>query len=59
MTISQDDSQVIIGSEKFEVVDAFHYLDDSIGQSGSCFVATTDRVRAAWKNFQFDSSNDK
>ena len=51
MTISQDDPEVIIGNDKFEVVDSFCYLGDSISQSGSCFEATTDRVRAAWKNF--------
>ena len=51
MTISQDDPEVIIGNDKFEVVDSFHYLGDSIGQSASCFEATIDRVRVAWKNF--------
>ena len=30
MTISQDDPEVIIGNDKFEVVDSFHYLGDSI-----------------------------
>ena len=59
MTISQDDPEVIIGNDKFEVVDSFHYLGDYIGHSGTCFEATTDRVRAAWKNFQFASSTDK
>ena len=49
--ISQDDPEVIIRNDKFEVVDSFCYLGDSIGQSGSCFEATTDRVRADWKNF--------
>ena len=42
---------MIIGNCKFELVDSFCYLGDSIGQSGSCFEATKDRVRAAWKNF--------
>ena len=51
MTISQDDPEVIIGNDKFEAVHSFRYLDDSTGQSGSCFEATTDTVRAAWKNF--------
>ena len=51
ITISQDDPEVIIGNDKFEVVDFFRYLGYSTGQSGSCFEATTDRVRAAWKNF--------
>ena len=51
MTISQDDPEVIIGNGKFEVVDSFRHLSDSISQSGSCFEAATDRVRAAWKNF--------
>ena len=46
MTISQDDPEVIIGNDQFEVVDCFCYLDDSIDQSSSCFEATTDRVRA-------------
>ena len=35
ITISQDDPEVIIGNDKFEVVDSFH-------QSGSCFEATTE-----------------
>ena len=51
ITISQDDPEVIIGNDKFEIVDSFYYLDDSIGQSGSCFEATADTVRVAWKNF--------
>ena len=51
ITISQDDPEVVIGNDKFEVVDSFGYLGDSIGQSGSCIEATTDRVTAAWKNF--------
>ena len=59
MTISQDDPEVIIENYKFEVVDSFRYLGDSIYQSGSCFEATTDIVRAAWKNLQFSSSTDK
>ena len=42
ITISQDDPEVIIGNDKFEVVDSFRYLGDSIGQSGSCFEATTE-----------------
>ena len=42
---------MIIGNDKFEVVDSFHYLGDSISQSVSCFDATTDRMRAAWKDF--------
>ena len=50
ITIPQDDPEVIIGNNKFEVVDSC-YLGDSIGQSRSCFEATTDRVRAPWKNF--------
>ena len=49
--ISQDEPGVIIRNNNSEVVDSFHYLSNSIGQSGSCFEATTDRVRAAWKNF--------
>ena len=51
ITISQDDLEVIIGIDKLEVVDSFHYLDYSISQSGGCFEATTGRVRAAWKNY--------
>ena len=41
-TISQQDSEVIIGNDKFEVVHSFCYLGDSISQSGSCFEATAD-----------------
>ena len=59
MTISQDDPEMIIGNDKFEVVDSFCYLGFSIDQSGSCFEVTTDRVRATWKNFQFASSTGK
>ena len=58
MTTSQDDPEVIIGNGKFEVVDSFRYLGDSIGQSGSCFEAIT-TVRATLKNFEFASSTDK
>ena len=36
---------MIIRNDKFEVVDSFRYLGDSIGQSGSCFEATTKRER--------------
>ena len=50
-TKSQEISEVIIDNIKFEEVDSFRYLGDSIGQAGSCFEATTDRVRLAWKNF--------
>ena len=50
--ISQDDPEMIIRN-KFEGVDSFLYLSDYIGQSGSCFEATTERVRAVWKNFQY------
>ena len=42
MTIFQDDPEKIIRNDKFEVVDSFHYLGDSIGQSGGCFDTTTD-----------------
>ena len=45
MTISQDDPEVIIGNDQFEVVDCFCYLDDSIDQSSSCFEATTELER--------------
>ena len=43
ITIFQDDTEVIIGNDKFQLVDYFHYLGDSIGHSGSCVEATTDR----------------
>ena len=59
ITISQDDPEVIIGNDKFEMVDSFCYLGDSIGQSGSCFEGTTETLNAAWKNCQFTSSTDK
>ena len=42
ITISQDDPEVIIRNDKFEVADSFCYLSDSIGQSRSCFEAMTD-----------------
>ena len=42
---------MIIRNDKFEVVDSFCYLGDCISQSQSCLEATTDRVRAVWKNF--------
>ena len=59
MTISQDDPEVTIGNDKFEVVDSFRYLGDSIGQSGSCFEATTDRESSREEFPQFASSTDK
>ena len=52
MAISQDDTKLVIGNDMFEEVDSFHYLDDSIGQSGSCFEATADRMRTARNNFR-------
>ena len=51
MSIYQDDPEVIIRNDKFQVVDSFCYLGDFISQPGSCSEAKTDRVRAAWKNF--------
>ena len=41
----------MIGNDKSQAVDTFDYLNDSIGQSGSCFEATTDSVKVAWRNF--------
>ena len=49
-TIFQDDPEVTIGNDKFEV-DSFCYLSDSISHSGSCLEAMTDRVRVACMNF--------
>ena len=51
IAIPQDDPEVIIRNDKYEVVDSFCYLGDSIGLSESCFEATTERVRVVWKNF--------
>ena len=45
--LSQDDPEEINGNDEFEVVDSLAYLGDSIGQSGSCFEAATNRVRAS------------
>ena len=60
MTISQDDTKVIIGNDKFEVVDSCRYLGDSIGQSGSCFEVATDKSQISVEGFpQFSSSTDK
>ena len=59
MTISKDDPKVIIGNDKFEVVDSFRYLGDSIGQSGSCFEATTNSESGLEEFPQFASSTGK
>ena len=59
MTISQDDPEVIIGNVKFEVVDLFRYVGDSIGQSGSYFEATTDGDSGLEEFPQFASSTGK
>ena len=59
MTIFQDDPEVIIRNDKFEVVDSFCYLGDSISQSGSCFEATTDSESGLEEFPQFASSTDK
>ena len=58
MTISQDDPEVIIGNDRFEVVDSFRYLGDSIGQSGGFFEATTDSESDLEEFPQFSSSTD-
>ena len=43
--------KIVVCDEELEVVDSFPYLGDSIGQTGGCFDATTDRIRSAWKAF--------
>ena len=59
MTISQDDPEVISGNVKFEVVDLFRYVGDSIGQSGSYFEATTDDESGLEEFPQFASCTGK
>ena len=44
-------SKSVVCDEELEVVDSFWYLGDSIGQTGACFDATTDRIRSVWKAF--------
>ena len=46
ITISQDDPEKIIRNDKFEVVDSFRHLSDSISHSGSCFKATVELERS-------------
>ena len=50
--IFQDDPEKIIRNDKFEVVDSFHYLGDSIGQSGGCFDTTTESNLVTWSNLE-------
>ena len=59
ITISPYDPEVIVGNDKFEVVDPFRYLGDSIGQSGSCIEGTTDSETGLEECPQFAFSTDK
>ena len=47
-----DFTEMLIGDEKLEVVDAFCYLGDMSDQTGGCFNAITARIGSARKNFR-------
>ena len=38
--------------QKFEVVDSFRYLGDTIGAGGGCELSVIGRVRSAWGKFR-------
>ena len=54
ITVSQRDPEVISRNDKFEVVDSFHYLGDSISQSGSYSEAKANSVTAWQCNRKLD-----
>jgi hypothetical protein len=45
-------SEVQVGSDKLEVVASFCYLGDMLSAAGGCDLATTTRVKTAWKKFK-------
>ena len=57
MTISQDDPEKIMRNDKFEVVDSFLHLSDSISQSGGCFDATTASDLVTWSSLEESESS--
>ena len=44
--------EVQVGSDKLEVVASFCYLGDMLSAAGGCELATTTRVKTAWKKFK-------
>ena len=44
-------TEVLVGPDKLEVVASFCYLGDMISAAGGCDLATTMRVKTAWKKF--------
>ncbi|RUS72954.1 hypothetical protein EGW08_019284 [Elysia chlorotica] len=47
-----DKSEVQVGSDKLDVVASFCYLGDMLSAAGGCDLATTTRVKTAWKKFK-------
>ncbi|RUS78047.1 hypothetical protein EGW08_014186 [Elysia chlorotica] len=45
-------SEVQVGSNKLDVVASFCYLGDMLSAAGGCDLATTTRVKTAWKKFK-------
>ncbi|RUS86150.1 hypothetical protein EGW08_006098 [Elysia chlorotica] len=45
-------SEVHVGSDKLDVVASFCYLGDMLSAAGGCDLATTTRVKTAWKKFK-------
>ncbi|RUS73530.1 hypothetical protein EGW08_018715 [Elysia chlorotica] len=45
-------SEVQVGSDKLDVVASFCYLGDMLSAAGGCDLATTTRVKTAWKKFK-------
>ena len=44
--------EVQVGTDKLEVVASFCYLGDMLSAAGGCELATTTRVKTAWKKFK-------
>ncbi|XP_055997814.1 uncharacterized protein LOC130047231 [Ostrea edulis] len=45
-------SDIQVGLDKLEVVGSFCYLGDMLSAAGGCDLATTTRVKTAWKKFR-------
>ena len=43
---------IYIGDEKFEVVDSFCYLGDTLSAGGGCELSSITRIRVAWGKFR-------
>ena len=44
--------EFLLDGSNLETVSTFCYLGDMIGDNGSCFDATTSRIKSAWKKFR-------